>query len=536
MRRCATALGAMVLGAMALSGAARAQPADLDAVFAGYGPTGPGCAVGVKRGDQPPVLRAYGLADLEHSVAITPETVFEAGSVAKQFTAAAVLLLADEGKLSLSDDIRKHLPEMPDYGRPITVDMLLSHTSGLRDWGEVMALAGWPRTSRVYTHAEVLQIAARQRALNHAPGAAYSYTNTGYNLAALIVQRLSGYSLADYTRLKIFQPLGMNRTSWRDNFRRVVAGRAVAYRAVGDGFGQDMPFENTHGHGGLLTTVGDLLIWNDALASGRLGPTLYGRLQASPTLTDGRKIAYARGLMNLTFEGRREMSHGGATAGYRAWLGRLPAQNLSVALLCNRADANPVMLGHLAAGFVSLPNSASRRLEPPPTADIERLPGLYVDERAGGVLLVSAKSYGLEASGVGALTPTGAPGRYEAAATIFRFDARGVRREGVDGEVATFRRITPARPTGEDLQAIAGAYASSEVGAVLNLSVRNGRLILAPADRPSTAEAVAPLHPDAFRVDGGIVRVLRAPDGRVTGLRFTTGRVHSLDFRRIEGS
>ncbi|ODT83323.1 MAG: hypothetical protein ABS78_23235 [Phenylobacterium sp. SCN 70-31] len=526
----------------ALQVEAQALPAALDAVFAAYTPATPGCAVGVRQGDRPPVFRAYGSADLEHRVPITPETVFEAGSVSKQFTAAAILLLADEGKLSLADDIRKHLPEMPDYGRPITVDMLLSHTSGLRDWGELMALAGWPRTSRVYTHAEVLPIAARQRALNDTPGEAYSYTNTGYNLAALIVQRVSGYSLADYTKLKIFEPLGMTRTSWRDNFRRIVPGRAVAYRAVpggsGAAFGQDMPFENTYGHGGLLTTVGDLLIWNEALATGRLGPTLYARMQQSPTLTGGRTIAYARGLMNLSVDGRAEVSHGGATAGYRAWLARLPAERLSVALLCNRADANPVILGHRVAEAAAPSGRRPDAAGPPPAADLQRLPGVYVDERSGGVLVIAARGGGLEAAGgrpvARALRPAGAVGRYVAEDVLYRFGGEGLVLRTPDGETADYRRIEPVRPAPADLQAIAGAYASSEAGAVLNVGVSGGRLVVAPADRPAGAEAALPLHRDAFRVDGALVRVLRAADGRVTGLRFTTARVHALDFRRIE--
>ena len=127
------------------------------------------------------------MADLEHDVANTPDTIFEAGSVSKQFTAAAVLLLAKDGKLSLDDPVRKYIPELPDYGAPLTIRHMLTHTSGLRDWGSVAGIAGWPRTSRVHTHAHVLDIVSRQRALNFTPGTRYSYSNTGYNLAAIIV-------------------------------------------------------------------------------------------------------------------------------------------------------------------------------------------------------------------------------------------------------------------------------------------------------------------------------------------------------------
>jgi len=320
----------ILAGAAALATSAQAQPGGLDAIFAKHSASTPGCAVGVAEKGKAPVLRGYGSADLEHAVPITPETVFEAGSVSKQFTAAAILLLVEDGKIALSDDIRKYLPEIPQYDRPITVDMLLSHTSGLRDWGSVMDIAGWPRTSRVYTPVEVLQIATRQKGLNYAPGEDYSYTNTGYNLAAWIVLRVSGYSLADFTKLRIFEPLGMSHTSWRDNYKRVVPGRAIAYGPAPGGFGQDMPFENTYGHGGLLTTVGDLLIWNQALTDNRLGKTVSARMQEQAVLTGGRKIAYARGLFVQSWAGQPEIAHSGATAGYRAWLARFPVQGLSV--------------------------------------------------------------------------------------------------------------------------------------------------------------------------------------------------------------
>lgn len=526
-------LAATLIAALALAGPALAQsPVSLDAIFAGYSQATPGCAVGVKAKDAPPAFAAYGSADLEHAIPITPDTISEAGSVSKQFTAAAILLLADEGKLSLSDDIRKYLPEIPDYGRPITVDMLLSHTSGLRDWGEVMDLAGWPRTSRVYTPAEVLQIAARQKALNYAPGEAYSYTNTGYNLAAVIVQRVSGYSLADFTKLRIFAPLGMTHTSWRDDFRRIVPDRAVAYRPAGPGFEQEMPFENTYGHGGLLTTVGDLLTWNEALSIGRFG--LDARMRQQAVLTGGRKIAYARGLWVQVYGGRTELAHSGATAGYRAWLARLPAPGLSIALLCNRGDANPVDLGHAVAAAYAPPPRAVPPAAPGAPDALTRLPGTYVDARTGGVLRIGARDGVLRLRGGGVLEPV-APGRYRTGGSDFTFRPDGgVERRGADGEVFTFRRVAVVTPVEADLQSIAGAYASSEAGAIILAGVRDGRLVLAPAERPSNMWIAEPLDRDAFTANGNLVRVQRGPDGKVTALRFTGGRVYSLDFRRVE--
>src|SRR6188508_1646510 len=191
------------------------------------------------------------MADLEHDVPNRPDTIFEAGSVSKQFTAAAVLLLARDGKLSLDDPVRKYVPELPDYGMPITIRQMLQHTSGLRDWGNVEDIAGWPRGTRVYTHAHVLDILGRQKHLNFTPGTRWSYSNSGYNLAAILVSRVSGDSLAEFSRKHIFEPLGMTRTSWRDDYSRIVKGRAVAYAESDGRYYADMPFENIYGNGGL---------------------------------------------------------------------------------------------------------------------------------------------------------------------------------------------------------------------------------------------------------------------------------------------
>ena len=175
------------------------------------------------------LLKAYGMADLEHDVRNTPDTIFEAGSVSKQFTAMAVQLLAGDGKLSLDDPVRKYIPELPDYGKPLTIRHMLSHTSGLRDWGSVESIAGWPRTTREYTHAHVLEIVSRQKSLNFDPGTKWSYSNTGFNLAAIIVSRVSGMPFAEFSKQRIFAPLGMTHTSWRDDHTRIVKGRAIAY-------------------------------------------------------------------------------------------------------------------------------------------------------------------------------------------------------------------------------------------------------------------------------------------------------------------
>jgi len=315
LRFLATAAVAVVL---AVGGAVSGQSTAtldtrVDAVFAKWTQATPGCAVGVATNGKPSLAKGYGMADLEHDVRITPDSIFEAGSVSKQFTAASMLLLARDGKLSLDDPVRKYIPELPDYPPPpaiatrgsgeaspappgdeggrvaLTIRHMLNHTSGLRDWGSVAAIAGWPRTTRVHTHAHVLDIVSRQRALNFTPGTRWSYSNTGFNLAAIIVSRVSGTPFPEFTRAHLFQPLGMLHTSWRDDYTRIVNGRAMAYAARDGEYHTDMPFENVYGNGGLLTTVGDLLRWNENFTAPLIGDASFvAEQQQVGKFSDGR--------------------------------------------------------------------------------------------------------------------------------------------------------------------------------------------------------------------------------------------------------
>ncbi|THD55447.1 serine hydrolase domain-containing protein [Phenylobacterium sp.] len=526
---------ALTLAGLASLLTAQARADDLDSLVAKANPSAPGCAVGVSRQGQPTQFRARGLADLEHGVPITPETIFEAGSVSKQFTAAAVLTLVQDGKIKLSDDIRKYLPEMPGYGAPITIDHLLSHTSGLRDWGEVAALAGWPRGSRVYTNDEALWIASRQTALNYPLGSAYSYTNTGYSLAALIVARVSGQSFADFTRDRLFKPLGMTHSQWRDDFTRIVPGRAQAYEPGPGGQQLDMPFEDGYGNGGLLTTVGDLLIWNDALTKGALGAAVTERMQQQAVLTGGRKIEYARGLFITAYHDVREISHSGATGGYRAWLGRYPDQGLSIAVLCNAGDADAGRQAHEIANLYLPPApTAAPSAEPTSAGELAQRPGLYVQEGAVGLLRLAAEGDHLRQLGGPSLAPAG-PGRYRAGAVLLVFRPNGdLERRSPDGSIGVFHREPPAHPTPAELGAIVGTYASEEANATIRIGLRAGKLVVIPADRPSAAALIEPLFKDGFSYPGGgVIRVTRGVAGQVEGFRYQGGRVWDFAFRRV---
>src|SRR5829696_7408275 len=305
----------------------------IDAIFARFDRNTPGCGVGLARNGAPLVIKGYGAANLEYGVPNTDSTVFESGSVAKQFTAAALVLLAQDGKLSLDDDVRKFLPEVPDFGHTITVRHLLTHTSGLRDQWGLLSLKGSPPGSQVHTLPLILDLVAHQKQLNFEPGTDYLYSNTGYALAAMVVQRASGKSLAQFGQERLFRPLGMASTQWRDSYTRVVKNRATAYAGNEQvGFRQDMPFTNVYGNGGLLTTVGDLLKWNamlDAPPASVGGRALVEALETEGHLRSGRAIGYALGLSVGTERGARVVSHGGATAGYRTMVSRYPGDSVS---------------------------------------------------------------------------------------------------------------------------------------------------------------------------------------------------------------
>ena len=311
---------------------------QVDEIFAPWSlVTSPGCAVGVSKDGLNIFARGYGMADLEHDVPNTAETIFEGGSLSKQFTAAAIMLLVMDGKLSLDDDVRDYIPEVPDYGTTVTLRHMMTHTSGLRDWGSVAQISGWGRGERSHDHADVLDIVSRQSALNFEPGHEYSYSNTGYNLLAIIVGRVSGMSFAEFSSKRIFEPLGLEHTQWRDDYRRIVKGRSAAYTALADGtFEINRPTEYVHGNGGILTTVGDLLTWNQALTTGRLGGREFVALMhETGRLNDGSDIVYAGGLRVAESVGVPAVSHTGSTAGYRAFTARYPDQGIAVAMLCN---------------------------------------------------------------------------------------------------------------------------------------------------------------------------------------------------------
>jgi CubicO group peptidase (beta-lactamase class C family) len=323
---------------------AAADAAAVDVIFSDFAkPGSPGCSVAVARDAKLLYAKGYGMANLELDVPLTPSSVFDIGSTSKQFTAASILLLEKQGKLSVNDDIHKFLPELPDYGKKITILNMLNHTSGLRDYLVLFELAG-ENTDSVTTDEEALALIARQKALNFDPGSEYLYSNTGYFLLSVIVKRVSGKSLRDFAAENIFQPLDMTHTQYRDSHTLLIANRALAYDAAEKGtrYTLDVSYFEQTGDGAVHTTVGDLLKWDENFYSAKVGGKEFlAEMQQTATLTSGKHIGYAKGLSVGTYRGLRTVRHGGSWGGYRAELLRFPEQHFSVACLCNRSDGNP---------------------------------------------------------------------------------------------------------------------------------------------------------------------------------------------------
>jgi len=547
MRHFLTSL-VLVSGVAAPLAAQTSLEARVDEVFRQYAANdAPGCTVGVAQNGRVLLERAYGMADLERTVPLTPASILEPGSVSKQFTAAAVLLLARDGKLSLDDRVRRWIPELGEMGQAITVRDLLHHTSGLRDWGSIAGIAGWPRNTRALDHRHVLQIVGRMRELNFPPGTEYEYSNTNFNLLAIVAERASGELLPAFTRRRIFEPLGMTSTSWRDDAMRIVRGRALSYDKDANGWHSERAIENIYGNCCLLTTVGDLLKWNAAFDSTRLaGPGFRAEQEQRGVLTNGRQIDYAAGLFEGTWRGQPWVGHTGATSGYRADLVRYTNAGVSVAVLCNRGDADPGSMADSVAGALvsfSPPRTppAPARVAVPASALADKA-GLYRNLRDMDAQRLRVRNGRLETEDSVELVPTDRAGTtFQAARGGYRllfnrrtdghYDAHIVTE---DNDSIPADWVADADTSRAALAAYTGRYESPEAETTIRLAPdSSGGLAATRLSTPGGPWRLKPLYRDGFEMPSGILVFTRDAAGRIDGFRFTTGRVRNLRFWRL---
>lgn len=441
----------------------------IDAVYAKYSaPSAPGCVVGVYQNGKIVYARGYGSANIEYDAPITPQTPFIMGSVSKQFTAAAIALLIEDGRIEPTDDVRKYIPELHDYGKTITIDHLVHHTSGLRDFWTLVQAADM-RNDDGYDAGDVLRLAARQRNLNFEPGAEYNYSNTGYVLLGIIVQRVTGRTLRQFAAERIFGPLGMTHSHFHDDHTEPDRGRASAYSpSKGGGWKINVWNNDIVGQGGLMTTVEDLQKWDENFYTGEVGGKAFlARQLQRGVLNDGKTLTYAYGLEVLEYRGVPMVEHTGSTGGYRTDIARFPAQHTSVATMCNVSTANSAGLAHAVADIVledalakpaAIAQTGARRSAAGggsvgyDEAALERYAGHYYSDELDAVFDVTKSNRVLllrrARSGPDTLATTGEPGVFRSNGLTLRFGAAGGPTPGFTLDAGRargleFRRMAP---------------------------------------------------------------------------------------------
>jgi CubicO group peptidase (beta-lactamase class C family) len=465
--------------------AQQAASPDVDHIFAEFArDDSPGCALGVVRDGQLVLTRGYGSAHLDHSIPNGPDAVYYSGSVSKQFTAAAVALLAVEGRLGLDDDVRRYIPELPAYGAPITIRHLVHHTSGIRDIYTLMSLAGL-RMEDVMTDEDALALITRQRELNFTPGDDYLYSNSGYWLLGQVVERVTGQTLSAFAAEHIFRPLGMTRTHFHDDARAIVPGRAMSYGGdARSGFRVAYlgNFDKV-GAGGLYTTLGDLARWD----ANFYNPVIGGRafldlMHTRGVLNSGDTIPYAFGIEVRERGGRRIVRHSGSLMGFRADLVRYPDDRFSVLTLCN--------LGSIDAG-----------------AYADRVAELYL---GGGARAVAAS-------------------RPQAPAAADQA-SQAARPPSADAAQALAARPEQQAAAGASA-ALVGRYYSEELATTYTVSMNGDSVML--TRRLAGTQPLRHLGGERYSAGAHTLTFIRNSDGGVTGFTVEAGRVRNIRFSRL---
>jgi CubicO group peptidase (beta-lactamase class C family) len=517
------------------------RTAEVDKIFRVASPDTPGCAVGVSQRGRVVLNRAYGLADVERRVPLGPTTLFDIGSTQKQFVAAAVLRLVEDGRLALSDDVRTHVPELPDYGTKVTIDHLLTHTSGIRDWTGLLPMAE--------QGTDVLPLILRQRGLNFTPGAEWAYSNSGFVLLKEIVARASGTSFAEFARRRLFAPLGMTSSAYVPDVLQAGGNAALGYQKVGAGWTPYMRLGNARGGGAIVSTVGDLLVWNDALTSGRLGTFVTGKLHERTRLSNGRTLQYARGLIVDATPGGTVVSHSGGAAGFSTWLGRVPEHGLSVAVTCNFDPVSATALAARVAELYLPARPATAQASAPADAadaagvDVNARAGLFFDARTGEPMRLLVNDGRLRiANGPRLVAVTPDSFRNPRGDLFFRsqdeFTLRFLSPDqleltSMEGQTTRYRRARSWTPAAADLQAVDGRYASAELGSVFEIVPGATGLVMRFERAPDKALELTPVERDTYMQRMMIVRVRRDPRGTVVGFDYGNPLVRNISFTRL---
>jgi len=523
---------------------------EVDKLFASLDKTdSPGCALAVVKDGRIVYKRGYGMANLEYGIAISPSSVFYIASVSKQFTAASIAVLVKEGKLSLDDRLRRIIPELPALYDGITVRHLIHHTSGVRDYLDLMTIGGL-LFDDVFSDENILDLLARQKQLNFKPGERYLYSNSGYALLGMIVKRVTGQSLRQFADHAIFKPLGMNNTQFRDDRTEIVRNRATSYVTRNDGgFSTVVTNFDRVGDGGLLSTVEDLYLWDQNLYRNQLagGDDLIDLLLTTGTLNDGGAVKYAFGLVPGDYKGQKSVGHGGAFLGFTTDMIRFPEKKLSVICLCNVPTA---WASTLTRKIADLYLGADLKEAAPAVdtfvslseQDLQNKAGTYRNRETGTIWKLSMKDGSLTSVAAGLIMPLAplSPSRFVVQNAPARITVEFQREK--DADPWTTRMFVEGQPpaaleplaevslTAAQLQEYAGRYESDEVPAAWELKMAGDKLLLSVKKMPD--RTLSPLTKDEFRSDAGTLKFLRDSRGRVTGLLASTQRARNIGFEK----
>jgi D-aminopeptidase len=514
------------------------------------GTPGPGVTIGVVRDDTLVVHRAAGMADIELGVPIGPATRFRIASVSKQFTCAAILMLAAEGKLRVEDDVRDHIAAFPDLGHRITLAHLMHNTSGIRDMLEIMRLGGVDLAQPCRAD-DLLDGVCRQRGLNFVPGSRYRYSNSNFMLLGRIVEQVSGESLAAFLERRIFAPLGMTMTRHTPSTTELVPGLATGYFPTPDGWRRALHNFPLHGEGGLVSSVEDLALWHTQFGLPHLyHDALATELTAMTPFANGTPNTYARGLRIKTWRGMSTVGHDGLWPGFKTSFVRVPQHQVAVICISNDATADPHDLAFEVADALFDGTPFVQAVPPPPPwVDADSLPGCYLERTSGATVDVARDAKGRVTATANGLTtvllPT-ADGRLATSRgsndfTLY-FDGVAIEVER-DAEIReTLHRVAPGAVLPDDLP---GRYFNPDTAAAWTIDVIDGGAALRIAG-PVLAAAgpweIAPIEGDIIRIYTPLTlyrgwldtRVLRDASGRITGLNVDGGRVNGLVFARTD--
>ncbi len=512
---------------------------QVDQLFGAYDKAGsPGCSLGVVRDGKFAYRKSYGAASLELDVPLTSQSVFYMASVSKQFTAASVVLASEQGYLSLDDDVREYIPELPDYGHPITLRQMLHQTSGLRDFLALVYLAG-RNISDLSSPGEILKLIARQKGLNNIPGAEFVYSNSNYFLLGVAVQRATKKSLAEFAAQNIFQPLGMTHTLYYDDNTLVVPGRVAAYDPAKNGkFAVD--WSTTYdivGGGGMMSTVEDLLLWDSNFYTDKLGKGGLGKeLQTRGVLNNGKQINYAMGLWMGTYRGLTVVEHSGGTFGYRTELLRFPAQRLSVITLCNLSSANVEGLSRQVADMylADKPKPDADATTSASYPDPTPFAGTYLDSRNYLIYSFTVQDGKLMAWGA-VLRRTGVNEFRDLVGNPIIFEAKNaVMTARLDLEGETYfdgKKIPEIHLSPAELSGFTGRYKSEELDATYAIGIEQGNLALTIRDQAPIK--LKPIAPHEFEAgDLGAIAFQQDAEHRVTGMTLFSQAARGIGFTK----